>query len=286
MAARHAILSLLWARHGGRRWVLEPGDTLRVGRGDGADVVLDDHALCRVHFELDWDGERAELRDRSHLAGVRAGTRIDGLPTRQSWARHGAYIQAGASRFFVHYEATTPPREPPEPALRGLRARVAEALSAERDLYAVLDASRDERIQVLLQESVDEHASLYEGGDGHVLASVAPYLVRFRAGSRLLPALVEEGWGRAWGIFLRATLDFRAVRRHFRRFLRVLDESTETRVYFRFYDPSVLREFLPIATARQRAQLHQDVEAFLVEGEALEILRFDAPETRVDVPHP
>ena len=277
MSARHAILSVLWGRHGGRRVVLRPGEVIRVGR-DEADVVVDDPALCRVHFELDWDGERSEIRDRSRHFGVRDGTRLDGLPTLQTWARHGSCIEAGASRFLVHYEATTPPREPPDPALHAPRARALATLTGEPDLYAVLDASRDERIAVLLRESIDEHASLYEGLPGHVLADVAPYLVRFTRPSRLLEALITEGWGRHWGIFLTASLGFREVRRHLRHFLMVLDESTDTRVYFRFYDPSILREFLPIATARQRAQLHGELSAFLMEGEDLEVLRFDAPE--------
>lgn len=296
MPVRHAILSVLWGRHGGRRIVLKPGDVLRVGRGDEADVVLDDRELCRVHFEIDWDGERAEVRDRSRHSGVRDGTRIDGRPTQQTWARHGSFLQAGASRFLVHYEATTPPREPPDPALREPRARALSTLAAHPDLYAVLDAARDERILVLLRESIDEHASLYEGLQGHVLADVAPYLVRFTPDSRLLRALVSEGWGSGWGIFFTSPLGFRDVRRHLRHFLMVLDESTGERVYFRFYDPFVLRELLPIATPRQRAQLHDGISAFLVESEAkaLDVLRFDAPAApeplapqpaRVDVSH-
>jgi hypothetical protein len=292
---RRAILSLLWARHGGRRWVLRPGDVLRVGRGDEADVRLDDPGLCRVHFEIDWDGERAELRDRSRLAGVRGGTRLDGRPTAQAWARHGSYVEAGASRFFLHHEAETPPREEPDPALREPRRRALAELSGERDLYAVLDASRDERVQVLLRESIDPHASLYEGLEGHVLADVAPYLVRFTERSRLLEALVEEGFGLGWGIFLRSPLGLLEVRRHLRHFLMAFDERADARVYFRFYDPRVLRELLPIATPRQRAQLHRDVDAFLAEGERLEVLRFTpsdaqaklaSPPARLDVPHP
>lgn len=294
MSDRAAILSLLWSPRGGRRWVIRPGDVVRVGRGEEASAVVADRRLCRVHFELDWDGERAELRDLSHRAGVQGGTRINGLATRQSWARHGSFIEAGGSRFLLHHEGETPPREPPDPALRDRRGRALSALAGAPDLYAVLDAARDERVRVLLQESVDEHASLYEGLPGHVLSEVAPYLVRFTEGSRLLRDLIEEGWGRGFGVFLRSPAGFSAVRRHLRHFLMVHDERKGARVYFRFYDPSVLREFLPIASARQRAQLFRDVGAFIMEGEALEILRFDAPAdappiapqpARIDVPH-
>src|SRR5262249_7801469 len=118
-------------------------------------------------------------------------------------------------------------------------------LSAETGLYGVLDAARDERALVLLRESIDEFCSLYDGPQGHALAAVAPYLVRFSPNSRLLRALLEEGLGGSWGIYAAASAQLVAVRRHFRRFLMVEDETNGKRLYFRFYDPRVLRDFLP-----------------------------------------
>jgi hypothetical protein len=252
--------------------VLAPGDVLRVGSSDEADLALpQDRGLASVHFEMDWDGERSEVRSlRGH-----GSIRLNGAPAFQAWAKHGSWIQAGDTVFLVYYEGHTPPRQLPlESAAR--RARVEEALaglSAEPSLYGVLDAARAERVLVLLRSAIDEHQSLYVGRQGEALAKEAPYLVRFVAGSRLLRALVEEGWGEAWGIYLAADEPMKMVRRHLRRLLMVEKETSSKRLYFRFYDPRVIRDFLPLATPRQESELFGDLRALLFEGPDLTLVR-------------
>jgi hypothetical protein len=59
----------------------------------------------------------------------------------------------------------------------------------------------------------------------------------------------------------------------------VEDDETRQRMYFRFYDPRVLREFMPIATLRQKDDLFEGVEAMLLEDETGEMLRFAPPIT-------
>ena len=68
------------------------------------------------------------------------------------------------------------------------------------------------------------------------------------------------------------------VRRHLRRFLMVTPEDTSVRMYFRYYDPTVLRDFFPLATPLQRSQLFADVASFLVEGPSYEAIRFQSEE--------
>jgi hypothetical protein len=117
-------------------------------------------------------------------------------------------------------------------------------------LFAVLDAARDDRVLAWLYESGLEHHSLYEGPKGDVLADVAPYLVRLELDAPLLRQLVEEGWGQAFGVLVTSRARPKDVRSRLRRLLMVQTESSK-QVYFRFYDPRVLRVFLPIATPRQ-----------------------------------
>ena len=116
----------------------------------------------------------------------------------------------------------------------------------------MLDAARDERVLTLLQESIDEYRSLYEGPQGTALESVAPYLVQLQKDSRLLGALVQEGWGNHWGIYFTSSASFIEVRRHLRKFLMIELEGDPGRFYFRFYDPRVLHSFLPTCSAEQR----------------------------------
>ncbi|WP_187344927.1 DUF4123 domain-containing protein [Cystobacter ferrugineus] len=131
-------------------------------------------------------------------------------------------------------------------------------------LFAILDASVDSRILVLLRESTEECRSLYEGASGDLLEEVAPYLVALQKDSSLLEVLVHEGWGRHWGIFLTSPRPFHEVRRHFRKFLMIEDDKAR-KLYFRFYDPRVLRQFLPLCNPSQTESLFEAVSAYLLE---------------------
>jgi hypothetical protein len=59
----------------------------------------------------------------------------------------------------------------------------------------------------------------------------------------------------------------------------VADAETRKKYYFRFYDPVVLREFLPTTTPKQRAELFGEISAFLMDDEFGRIVRF-VPEVR------
>lgn len=156
--------------------------------------------------------------------------------------------------------------------------QVLKALQVEAEpLFAVLDAARERQVLRLLQQGGEEYESLYEGPEKKELAEVAPYVVSLPRDSALLEQLVRRGWGRSWGFFLASRLPFKETRRHLRKFLMVKDEVTRKQLYFRFYDPRVLRLFLPTCTAEQRTAILGPLEYLLVEGEKGELLRFKAP---------
>ncbi len=131
---RHAILSIIYGPHAPQRVVLAPGQVLRVGSGEKADLQLaKDDSLETIQFELDWDGERCELRHRARSVP----TLLDGRPAAQAWAKDGAWIASGESSFIIHYELEpthADPRPGSESALRLLRA--------ESSLFAVVHAAR------------------------------------------------------------------------------------------------------------------------------------------------
>ena len=52
-------------------------------------------------------------------------------------------------------------------------------------------------------------------------------------------------------------------------------------MYFRFYDPQMLRLFLPTCGLRQREQIFGEIEVFLVAGRDGELLRLTAHEAPV-----
>jgi hypothetical protein len=58
---------------------------------------------------------------------------------------------------------------------------------------------------------------------------------------------------------------FEEIRHHFRKFLMVQIENGQE-VYFRFYDPRVLREFLPTPIDQELQVFFGPVEQFLIEA--------------------
>lgn len=159
----------------------------------------------------------------------------------------------------------------PDAVRRLLRALFPEPADPETParVYAVLDAARDPAIYRALYDHEGEVPirCLYQGDMAIELCEVAPYLVELDRDSPFTAWLLEHGWGDAWGIFVRSTQPFDDVRRHLRKFTVVATEDGRS-LLFRFYDPRVLRIFLPIATPDQMKQLFGDVvEKYLCEGE-------------------
>ncbi len=272
-AARRAILKVLWGKSASQKLVLNANQSVRVGRGEEAELSLPlDRNLSVTHFAVDYAHGMIRVRDLASLGG----TKVDGAPFASGAVDSGSVIQAGDTMFRVFLERHTPSSELDENPERIAAARVAlPLLRSEPSLYGVFDAARDPRITSLLDESVDEAWSLYDGAGGDAMADVAPYLVRFRADSDLLDVLVGEGWGLGWGIYFSADRPLREVRRHLRRFLMVEAEDAREKMYFRYYDPRVLRAFLPMATPRQRSELFGDLSVFLYEDEHMVLHRVD-----------
>ena len=290
---QRVIVEVRWGPLQGRKAIIEAGKALRVGRTDRADLVVPhDAKLSGVHFELAWDGSTCRLRDMKSAVG----TLLGGERVEEAHVANGGWVRAGETDFSVYFEGATPPREmdedyedyePETPEAIASKERALEVLreeSTREPLYAVLDAARDERILELLRESVEDYRSLYDGVQGETLADVAPYLVRLPKESRLLDALVREGWGKRWGLYTTCKLPFKEVRRHFRRFLMVENDETGEQMYFRFYDPGTMRVFLPTCTPRQTAELFGDLGAFFVEGTKGDILRFKAGDAMTTEP--
>jgi hypothetical protein len=134
-------------------------------------------------------------------------------------------------------------------------------------VYAILDAARNDQIYPALISSDVEYRCLYLGKIPSVLAEAAPYLVRFHKDSSFMSWLVEEGWADSWGIFFASPATFKELLPHFREFNMAMDEDGNT-FYFRYYDPRVLRVYLPTCNASELETIFGPVKYFMVEYEA------------------
>jgi hypothetical protein len=150
---------------------------------------------------------------------------------------------------------------------------VATRLFAERraGVFAVLDGASVPDLPGSLYRYEPEHECLYRGELAPDLIEVAPYLVRLEPDARFTRWVLDSGWGNHWGIFAVSYADLRALRRHFRTFLMVHDSDAKP-MYFRYYDPRVLRAYLPTCNAGELDTMFGPVASYILEGEKAEVL--------------
>jgi hypothetical protein len=291
----HLVLEIASGPGQGKAWEVHPGQTVRVGRHAPATAVCgEDARMSNLHFALAWDGPTCLLRDLQS----RFGTHVNQARVTEAALKDGDLILAGTTAFRVRLVGAPAPTQAPRPAATPEPPKVsAEPAVAQGDdagaragsipdqvlrlfrtqpepLYALLDAARDPLVLARLHTSEVQFQSLYEGEKGAAMAAFGPFLVRLPAGDRFLNTLLAEGWGKSWGVFLTGGASFEALRDHFRGFL-TIELPGRKKAYFRFYDPRVLRAFLPTCTPPEARAFFGPVVAYWMEAASPEaLLRF------------
>ncbi|MSO99512.1 MAG: DUF4123 domain-containing protein [Acetobacteraceae bacterium] len=136
------------------------------------------------------------------------------------------------------------------------------------NLYAILDAARDPGIYQGLRrlQTSEQVIGLYQGPTARELAGVAPYLISLGASNAVFDWIWTNGWGGSWGIFFWSLVSIDTLRAHFRRLTMVRGPDGK-RMLFRYYDPRVLRVFMPGCDAGQIKELFGPVTRFHYEDE-------------------
>lgn len=285
-----------------RELALGPQDRLRVGRVHGvSDWAIPDKLLAPCHFALEHrDGQwmvfdatgalqkhplclhqcftgalrntpchpaLCTIYDLSANIGVYLN---NAYVLEDDVLAHGDLIVAGGSAFLVHIgEAPFRARRAAlrEPVLSDTAVeRILELLvDSDSFLYAIVDTARDPHLLELLRTHWDLHYSLYDGAAGEALDEAAPYLVALTPDSPLLRTLIHLYWGKSWGVLLQSRADFRTVRKQLRKFLMVSEESGR-RLYFRFYDPRVLRTYALTCTRDEIVDFFGPIRNFILES--------------------
>jgi hypothetical protein len=269
------------------RFILVPAGTeVIVGRKAPAHFIIEgDLTLSRAHFALTCDPPRCLIRDLNSTAG----TFLNGETVTQAEVKPGDIIEAGSTFLIVRIDAKAPaaqsftqPRPPIDgdldrdgppteqvPPIDGESPldRVLKQLRSQKEpLLAILDAARDPLILVRLMSCQEQYQSLYEGPKGERLAAAAPYLVALPPRCPFLETLVREGWGHSWGVYLTSRSPFAEVRKHLRRFLTVKAGDSSKDLLFRYYDPRVLRIYLPTCTTAESKEFLGPIGCYLVES--------------------
>jgi hypothetical protein len=138
-----------------------------------------------------------------------------------------------------------------------------------RDIWMIVDAARDRTIFRMLLECHLEYSCLCSGTLPPALEIAAPYLVQLEYQDSDTRRLLERAWGNSWGIFLKCDLRLDNVRRHLRQFLVVRDPQG-SRLVFRYYDPRVLRVYLPTCFEGELRSVFGPIEFFWTEGQVPE----------------
>ena len=283
-----------------QRVIAASGQLIHVGRlRHHNQLSVADPLMAPVHFSLTLGGDTPSVKDlnvglQKHAAcagqcftlGLRnvaclnscklndcsgnLGLWVNGKKVRQVVVQHSDIVMAGTTLFQVVFSEAAP--ELPSPSLaagkliKAGQQRLLELLAAQKlPLFAIVDAARSPALLGLLRTHTNVYYSLYDGAAGEKLDDVAPYLVELPARSLLTEAIVREQWGNSWGVFLSARSDFKTLRQQLRRLL-MIEDPRGKQMYFRFYDPRVLRSFLPTCTREQAADLFGPVSCFLMES--------------------
>jgi len=146
-----------------------------------------------------------------------------------------------------------------------------QAEAAGAGIWAILDAAIDESIAGALEKAKLDCCCLFSGRLISALKNAAPYLVKLRFGHAFTEYLVSEAWDRHWCVFFQADASMEELRLHLKQFLRVKDQNGR-RLYFRFYDPRVLRVYLPTCTAHELRIFFGPIRRFVMEDEEPGIL--------------
>ncbi|WDP92885.1 MAG: DUF4123 domain-containing protein [Desulfobacter sp.] len=131
-------------------------------------------------------------------------------------------------------------------------------------VYALVDAARSESIYPKLSQVKSDCICLHRGDRARELAWVSPYLARVREQDPFFRWLLEEGWGKSRATFVRSRASLNELVQHFRTCLTVYDEKGKS-YFFRFYDPRVLRTYLPICNEEELNTVFGPAQRFIVE---------------------
>jgi len=279
---RCVVFKVLRGGRAGEMLVAPPVARVVVGRDTGCQVCLDDHEVSGKHFELVW----SDPDWRVHDLGSANGTKLNGVRISDAVVHDRDEITLGRAQLLVRLPQIAPPPEvepvfplpvfgafadtpaPPAPPvdeadalLTALRAGLAAAPGMR--LYAVIDGAQAVELAVIARQLGHAVFTLFSGAAAGGLAHVGPCLVVLDDAAPFLPRW-RAACGRNAGILLQSEAAPEPLSAHLRQIFVVTDESNQE-FFFRYYDPRVLRVFLPTCTGDELRAFFGPVTRWIAE---------------------
>jgi hypothetical protein len=151
-------------------------------------------------------------------------------------------------------------------------ARIEEILwpdGPRQNVWIIVDGARTIDVFRMLIECHLEYTCLYSGPLSPDLEIAAPYLVQLDHAYRDTRRFIRRAWGESMGVFFQSDTSLKNLRRHLKEFLVVRDERGR-RLVFRYYDPRVLRVYLPTCVTSELRTVFGPIDCFWTESESPE----------------
>lgn len=137
------------------------------------------------------------------------------------------------------------------------------------NVYAVLDGARDPEIYPFIAESCPSYRCLYREQLSDALQAAAPYVVKLHQESSYTHELLQKAWGQSWGIFVSTPMSvgIDQLSQHCRKLNKVKGPTGEV-MFFRYYDPRVLRSYLPTCHYEELEAVFGPIARIIMEGQS------------------
>lgn len=138
--------------------------------------------------------------------------------------------------------------------------------SVRTNVYCVLDGASIEDLPQRLYDMAPPNFCLFRGKLGPDLATVAPYAIGIAKNAPFSDWLLSNDPGNHFGIYVLSRHSLTEIRKHFRDLFIVHNEEGEP-MYFRFYDPRVIKTFLKTCEEKELKTFFGPVDTFIAEHE-------------------
>jgi hypothetical protein len=157
----------------------------------------------------------------------------------------------------------------------------ARVLEKKVNVYCILDGASDNTIYPMLKSNKWDYFCLYKKnvhfeGERMVdeLAATAPYLLKLDPDKMSVESIVRERMGKSQMIIFESPAPIEKLLDHCSSMLKAMDEDGKV-INFRYYDPRILRVYLPTCTDEESYIFFGDIDTVWADGEGEVILEFD-----------